>query len=263
MRQGGNKMLTYGYLREATQAHIDLDEQETQAMNLQTRYHIFANEAMQAICSVKPKYDYFKVKIVDEYNPIINLGNNNFREATTDELNWESNGMPEPNFADLVYVTQWYESQNIYLMNSQVRMPEDFIAFVNKQAWAFTICNRFDSELFIKGYTSKPIVNSRVPATKSMFMYSGVNTLTFMQEGDFWIPYKGTWFRFKSGISDNEPIDMPIDILLTIPIYVAALCLQIDHIQKAGAKRAEFELALSRVSNTDFLTNKIITPSFK
>ena len=85
-------------------------------------------------------------------------------------------------------------------------------------------------------------------------MYGGRNTLTFFQEGQYLIPYKGVWFRFKSGISDDDEIDMPIDILLTIPLYIAALCLQIDHAQRAMAKRAEFETALARCSNTDFFS---------
>ena len=67
---------------------------------LQERYHIFANEAMQAICSVKPKYDYFVVQAVSKYLPVINEGNNIFRLATEDEINWEVLGAPEPNFAD-------------------------------------------------------------------------------------------------------------------------------------------------------------------
>jgi hypothetical protein len=94
-------------------------------------------------------------------------------------------------------------------------------------------------------------------------MYTGSNTLTFLQEGEYWIPYKGTWFRFVSNASNDTEIDMPVDILSLIPVYVASQCLQIDHAQKANAKRAEFELALSRISNTDFLDNQLITPSFK
>ena len=45
-------MYTYGYIREATMAHIDV-EQEAQAMKIQERYHIFANEAMQGYMWLK------------------------------------------------------------------------------------------------------------------------------------------------------------------------------------------------------------------
>jgi len=255
-------MLTYGYIREATQAHLDLDEQETQAMNLQARYHIFANEAMMAICAVKPKYDYFKVNIVEEYTPIINLGNNAFRVATTEEIEYLVHGLARPNFADTADTTKWYEDQHIYLIGNAVRMPSDFLAFANKQAWAFVVYDN-NSENFVNGEVITSSTPTRVVATKTMFMYTGINTVTFQQEAEFWIPYKGLWFQFRSGIGDDDPIDMPMDILATIPLYVAAQCLQMDHAQKANAKRAEFELALARVSNTDFLAGKYITPSFR
>jgi len=265
MRQGGITMFSYGYIREAVQAHIDLDEQEIKAMKLESRYPIFANEAMQAICAVKPKYDYFKVKITETYELIINLGNNLFRAATEDELNWETLGSPEPNFADEVDTIKWYEAQNICLLNSQIRMPDDFLAFANKQAWAFVISTNQDSEAFVTGTGQEDATTTltQVKATKDMFMYAGSNTLIFYIEGEFWIPYKGVWFEFKTGMKDEDLLDIPNDIVLTIPLYIAAQCLKLDHAQQANAKRAEFELSLSRVSNTDFLTVKRITPSFK
>ena len=64
-------MYTYGYLREAVIAHCDLEEEELQAMNVLKRLHIFANEAMQAVCACKPKYKYFKIKAVKKYRPLI------------------------------------------------------------------------------------------------------------------------------------------------------------------------------------------------
>lgn len=254
---------TFGYIREATQAHIDLDEQETQAMNLQERYHIFANEAMQAICAIKPKYDYFKARAVHEYWPLINLGNNEFRKATMEEIMWQAHNSSEPDFADEIDTKQWYEGQNIYLLQNPVKMPEDFIAFADKQAWAFILGSKFSSENFVTNRPSARMSNTKEPATKDMYTYSGRNTLTFLQEGEYWIPYKGIWHRFKSGIDDHEEIDMPIDILLTIPLYVASICLQLDHAQRAMSKRAEFETALARVTTTDFLDTVRITPTFK
>lgn len=270
-------MLTYGYIRDSVQAHLDLTEQETQAMNLQSRYHIYANEAMQAICGTKPKYDYFKAKAVFTYDPIINEGDNKFRPATEDDINWSARGLPEPNFADEVDTKKWYEGQNIYLLDTPVRMPDDFVAFANKQAWAFIMPNSYKSELFVTNYydyalkprydyalkpRSAKLEPVKTKATKSMFSYTGSNTITFLKEGEYHIPYKAIWFKFKSGITDGVEIDMPIDILVTIPIYIAAQCLQMDHAQRAAAKRAEFELALSRVHNTDFLANISVSSTF-
>lgn len=255
---------TYGYIREATQAHIDLDEAETAAMNLASRYHIYANEAMQAICAVKPKYIYFKATIVQKYQPIIRLGNENFRKATQEELEWEVIGAPKPDFADEVSMKIWYEGQNVFLVNSSVKMPEDFIAFANKQAWAI-LHYRHNPERFINNsgnFWGATAMERKVPATPKMFSYIGGNNLSFLQEGEFEIPYVATWYRFKSGMSDHAELDMPIDILLTIPLYIASQCLQIDHTQRAMAKRAEFETALARCSTTDFMETPIIPMSY-
>lgn len=212
-------MYTYGYLREAVQAHLDLDEQEIQAMNLQSRYHIFANEGMMAICAVKPKYEYHIINVTTE------------------------------------------------MLNTKIKMPQDFIAFADKQAWAFVVSNAFDPEVFIQGDRDLvPQEHSgvkKVKADKTMFTYAGSNTLIFGKEGEYWIPYKGYWFKFKSNTNDDDEIDMPEDIFLTLPLYIASVCLQMDHAQKAATKRAEFELALSRVSNPDFMPVKQPTPTYR
>lgn len=266
MRQGGQNMAyTFGYIREATQAHLDLDEQEAQAMRLHERYYIYANEAMQAICSVKPKYDYFNCEIVKDYAPLIKVGENQFRLATPDELNWVYlTPTAKPNFADRAETISWYESQNVYLLNRSIRMPDDFIAFAEKQAWAFIRNDAFNPELFVRGYYTSPTSKyKQVKIGKTEFAYTGSNAVLFHKEGTYQIPYKATWHRFRSNTDDDTIIDMPVDILLTIPLYIASQCLYVDNAQKAIAKRAEFEAALARCSNTDFLEMKSPSVSFK
>ena len=60
-------MFTYGYIREATLAHLDIDETEAEAMHLLQRFHLYANEAMLAICASKPMYQYIDITVVDRY----------------------------------------------------------------------------------------------------------------------------------------------------------------------------------------------------
>ena len=90
----------------------------------------------------------------------------------------------------------------------------------------------------------------------------GKNQLKFYGTGEYLIPVKEFWFVFKSNMADNEEIDMPVDILLTIPLYIASICLQIDDMQRAQIKRTEFELALSRCTNTDFMDLNSIKQSW-
>lgn len=61
-------MYTWGYLKEAILAKLDLDTNEAETLGLVSRFHIYANEAITQICStVKPKYTFatFVVKDFD------------------------------------------------------------------------------------------------------------------------------------------------------------------------------------------------------
>lgn len=255
-------MYTYGYIKEATMAHLAIDETEAQAMKLQERYHIFANEAMQAICASKPKYEYFKCQGVREYARLINLGDNEFRLATEEEINWQLHGLPEPNFADETDTIIWHNERNIYLLNEAIKMPDNFISFAEKEAYVVETNSAFDSEVFVMGLDTTTQEHTKRRATKNDYIYSGNNTIVLYEEVEYFIPYKGFWYRFKSGIDDYQQIDMPVDIFLTIPLYVASICLEEDNQQKAAVKRAQFERALANCTPTDFLDLKSITSSY-
>lgn len=250
-------MYTFGYIREATKAHIDLDEQEIQAIGLHERYHIYANEAMQAICGVKPKYDYFEFKTTNIYKPLKTLGQGEFEVIDYTDIDKYT-----PLASELVK-KEWYEDRKIFLTNEHIIMPSDFLAFAEKQAYITIDASsvlRFDTEKWVKdtGDVRREVINGEIrqKATKEHFVYTGRNKIKTFVVGTYEIPYKGLWYRFESGIGDEVVIDMPADILLTIPLYVASQCLQLDHAARAAAKRAEFEAALARCHNTDFLDLK-------
>jgi hypothetical protein len=300
-------MYTYGYLREAVMAHCDLEEDELQAMNVLKRLHIFANEAMQAVCACKPKYKYFKIKAVEKYRPIgkkiINnkivyfdyfdaihtnyLGKvTNIQEAidkytpiekyvgtvvfdnisnqywivneiATNNYKWE-----KINLADDVATKEYYTKNNIYELNTNIRMPDDFISFTNKQTFKRTV-NKFNPENFIyDNWTTNEAERLEPVNYNKDIMFSDNNSVMCLKEGEYLVPYKCVWYLFTSALPDTEEIDMPIDILNCLPLYIASVVLQIDYAQKAQIKRSEFELALSRVSVTDNMPVNRIKPSF-
>jgi len=128
---------TYGYLREAVKAHLDLEEDELGLMNINSRFHIFANEAIQNICSSKPKYVYFQFQAVAEFVPLV-YDNGVLRVATTEEQEWETRGLAEPNFASDEQIAEWYNDLDIYLVGQVIPMPDDFLSFVSKKAFFWT-----------------------------------------------------------------------------------------------------------------------------
>lgn len=256
-------MFTYGYIREATMAHIDLDEEEVQAMNLLGRFHIFANEAMQAICSDKPMYKYLEVTIVPKYAPLVYDVDTNgeafIREATKREIEWdpEEDGELEVKFLNEVQVKDYWNKKGIYQVCDKVKMDQAFIAFTDRQAYKIVEeqvsldkileAEAFDIPLIKKTQRVKTVLDHD-------FSYISKNQIKFYKPGTYEIPYKSLWYIFESGIGDDVEIDMPSDILLTIPLYIASVCMQIDNPQKANIKRSEFELALAKCTSSDFMT---------
>lgn len=216
-------MYTYGYLREAVMAHCDLEEDELQAMNVLKRLHIYANEAMQAICACKPNYKYFKAKIVKEN-----------------------------------------KQDGEYLIGEEIKMPDGFIAFTNKQTFIVKRPDPFSYEDFVNGrdWTTNEAERLEPVNYNKDIMFVGQNTVKCLKEGEFMIPYKCVWFIFNSAQSDITEIDIPIDVFNCIPLYIASEVLQIDYTQKAQIKRSEFEMALSRIIVTNNMPVNRIKPSF-
>lgn len=252
-------MFTYGYIREAAMAHLDIDEEEAQAMNLLDRFHIFANEAMQAICSSKPMYQYIDVTVVDKF-AVLAVENGVFREATEAEI--EGTLTPGVRLATDGETEDYYHKKGIYAVGETMTMTETFIAFADKQAYKIveywpSVSEVLEAEAF--GTKIKKGVKKE-NATSRDFSYIGQNKILFHKSARFLIPAKYLWFKFRSDLSDKDEIDMPSDILLTIPIYIASICFQVDSVQRANIKRNEFELALSRCTSTDFMpVNEIVS----
>lgn len=251
-------MFTYGYIREAVMAHLDLDETEAQAMNILSRFHIFANEAMQAICSSKPMYKYIDVTVVSKFAPLI-VDGANFRIATEDEIHWDKDIQGEPSFkfANEEQTKKYYHDKQIYEVGEKLSMSDTFIAFADKRAWRKyvkepSVSEKLEAAAFDR--IIKPTIIKTSAIIDDDFSYISKNELKFYHTGSYLIPAKFMWYRFDSGIADTQELDMPSDILLTIPLYIASICLQIDNLQKANIKRQEFEMALSRCTATDFMT---------
>lgn len=253
----GGVMFTYGYIREAVLAHLDIDEEEAEAMNLLSRLHIYANEAMQAICASKPMYQYIDITVVEKYDLVVtDAARSFFRPATADDLK-----NPDTIYLTKEEMLEYYHNQNIYEINEPIKMGDTFITFVNKFCWHIYKKKPTMEQIFEHIAFDTPVkeITVREEAKPNRdFMYTSKNQLVFYKEGRYLIPASFLWYRFDSGIGDKQEIDMPSDIFLTIPLYIASICLQIDNMQKAQILRNEFELALARCTSGDMLTlNKI------
>lgn len=265
---------TYGYIREATMAHLDIDETEAQAMDLLKRFPIYANEAMQAICSSKPKYEYVDVNVVRKLAPLV-LEGASFVLATPEQIKQREDyyKLPEeerppldtlPIFANDEQVKAYWHERNTYEVGEKVSMEAGFIAYANKRAYKYVHkkirripeeCNpQIDYNWVDNEFEGVHLVREEAKVDDD-FSYISRAQLKFYRPGQYLIPAKFMWFIFESGISDEQEIDIPSDILTCIPLYIAAICLQIDNPSRAQIKRSEFEMALARCTSSDFMTN--------
>jgi hypothetical protein len=231
---------SYGYLKEAVKAHLDLEEDELEVMNINQRFHIFANEAIQQICYKRPKYVYFEFEAISEFTPLI-YDDGVIRAATTTEQ-LDLSGLTVVSDEE---TAEWYNEQGLYLVGQVISMPDDFLLFAEKKAFAWT-----DS------------IDNKQELTKNHFTYVSGSELFVKYAATYQIPYQATWFTFAQDTEEDTVIPMPSDLTLTIPIYVASVCLQQRNLSIAQAKRQEFELAVSRCRTTSFLENKSVSRSF-
>ena len=248
-------MFTYGYIREATMAHLDIDETEAEAMHLLERFHIYANEAMQAICASKPMYKYINITVVDKFEPLV-MDGSFLRPATEQEIHWEELHLEEPNFATEEQTKKYYHDKSIYEVGEKYTPEDTFIAFADKKPYRIYVKKPTKEQIWDYEAFGKPIDRLPIKAEAIVnddFSYISKNQLKFYHTGEYLIPAKYMWYRFDSGIGDTEEINIPSDILLTIPLYITSICLQIDNMQKAQIIRQQFETALARCTATDFM----------
>ena len=91
-------MYTWGYIKNASLAKLDLEQDEANEMKLMNRFVYYANEAITQICSaIKPKRMYYEIVITNE-----NLG----RIMSIDDLNFIS-------FSDDISTVEMYNGEDL------------------------------------------------------------------------------------------------------------------------------------------------------
>jgi hypothetical protein len=188
-------MYTWGYIKNATLAKLDLEESEANTMNLLNRFIYYANECIVQISStVKPKHAFYEVN-VDDTN-----------------------------------------------VDTLIKMPTDFIAFG-------------DDINYIIRHDDLINKNVRRIATDEDFEYVGTNQIVFHTVGRYLISYDALWI-FLSNQSDNDVLEIPVDIIVCIPSYIASQCMKVDNEERATIMRNEFEVMLARVNDTNYKNTK-------
>lgn len=127
-------------------------------------------------------------------------------------------------------------------------MPDDFVSFGDDVCYMLEEVREHNGETRL----------IKVPIHDYDYEYLGYNQVVFKHPGNYFISYNARWYTFDKSLSDDELIDVPDDILDSIPSYIASQCYKIDDEYKASVFRNEYEIMLSRIDNSNFRNTKTI-----
>lgn len=127
-------------------------------------------------------------------------------------------------------------------------MPDNFVSFGDDVCYMLEEVREHNGETRL----------IKVPIHDDDYEYLGYNQVVFKHPGNYFISYNARWYTFDKSLSDDELIDVPDDILDSIPSYIASQCYKIDDEYKASVFRNEYEIMLSRIDNSNFRNTKTI-----
>lgn len=229
-------MYTWGYIKEATLAKMDLTVNQAISMGLLNKMPFYANEAVtQITASVKAKRCYmdYKVRYEDAVLKAIKL---TYQLDDLDFLfdtNIDKSTLTENQL--LAYETYYKYTYT----EKPVSFNDDFFA------WSDDIVYKYcDGKM--------------IPASDFDYTTFGSKQIIFKTAADYKFPYLAKWFKILPTTDDNELLDAPDDIIEAIPSYIASQLYKIDDETKSAILRNEFEMALARIDENDYSTNKTI-----
>lgn len=125
-----------------------------------------------------------------------------------------------------------------------VTLPDDFIAFSD------------DVVRYLVKDQNGNVIEEIDDVGSDFLEYRGYNQVYCKMPGLYHIPYRARWFFFTKEVHNADVIPAPADICDAIPSYVASQCFKIDDEAKAALYRNEYEIALARIDDTSFKSQR-------
>lgn len=229
-------MFTYGYIKEAILSKMDLGESDALEQDLMDAILYNLNECLSQIAStIKPHFSCIQVTVFKDEIPIPE----DLLPPTDEE---KSETVKEK--------TEREKKLGEYLKDKELvgnvrRMPKDFIAFSGKSMMQNEIGCTVEGKRI---YSQPHEVHDEVA-------FVGNDKLIFAHPGKYTITYDANWPFFTDTLPDTEEVDIPADIIICLPSYVASQLWKRDDERKAAIYRNEFEIAFSRINNSDYRGN--------
>lgn len=216
-------MYTYGYIKNAILTKLNLTEKEALEQNLLDTFIYNINECLSQIAStIKPNFATKQITVYEKEIPIPK--EMLLLETDPLEIRLKKEGALKLYLEDKTIVGKLYE------------MPKDFIAFSGVPMFEEEKCGC---------YLSPREVHDEVA-------HIDRKQIMFMKPGIYQITYDGWWPTFDDKMQDGDELDIPADVVICIPSYVASQVWKIDDERKANIFRNEFEIFFSRINNSDY-----------
>ena len=214
---------------------MDLKSDDAVAQGFINRMHVYANEALTQICSaIKPKHTRA------EFNVMTRLAAWNYcvTEYGVYSLRNKIDTLPiRPSNLTETQKVFWDAYDGINKVGTPIKMPDDFIVFNDNIIQVIDGCNI-------------------VEAHDDRLQYIDDNHIMFIKPGIYYVPYNARWYLFTSTTSNDEELDIPLDICDALPSYIASQLFKIDDEVKSQIFRNEYEMFLSRIDDTNFRENR-------
>lgn len=237
-------MYTWGYIKEATLAKLDMSSDEAVSIGLLNKFPFAANEAMTQICSaIKAKSTFAEFNVCGKTELYCYIRNKyhlpcDFDMSFLYTPNCNAEDLPIAPY-NLQEIRQWFIDAKIVFVGEVYRMPLDFVNFSDD----INRVTRFGCD-----YTEE--------VSDADWSTMGTNSIMFKKPGYYIISYDARWFTFTPDLKDDYLFDIPADILDCLPSYIAYQCFKVDDEAKANTYRTEFEIMLARIEDNKARTNK-------
>lgn len=231
-------MFTWGYIKEATLQKLDMDANAAIEMGLLNKFPYYANEALVQIAgAVKAKRTHAYFKVIKK-NKLLKIINHNW--GPFDDLGFLF--VNKCKYEDLTDNEQAaYTVYHEYVFVSEpVKMPKDFLSFADD-------VNRVNEN------------DEWEEAHDDDFSTFGGNEILFKSEGLYYVSYHAVWDTLTSTTDDDAVLDIPDDILISLPSYIASQCFKIDDEVKSQIYRNEYEMFVARIDENSYKTNKTVS----
>lgn len=229
-------MYTWGYIKEACLAKLDMSAQQAIEMGLMNKFPFYANEALTQITqAIRPKRAYAEFEVHDEFWQVAYLK----EKYCLDDMSFlycRPCNKDEYSLAQLNALKE-YDSYNY--IGKPTRMPNDFVYWGDDRCYHYDDCRHEWYE-----------------ASDDDYDIIGDNKIMFTHCGKFRISYCAKWFTFLPTTDDNEELDIPDAIVEALPSYIVSQCYKIDDEVKAAYYLNEFEILIARIEDNSYTTNK-------